>query len=86
MSREDIYDILEELGGEAITRQIKLRAMEKFPGRTLYQYVTNRLKKLERKEHVTHTFKDGETIWKIIAHTLCRTLFYLCTNVFQIIW
>lgn len=47
MSQEDVLNILSEIGGEATTKEIRKRAKEKYPHRTLYMYVTNRLDKLE---------------------------------------
>jgi len=67
LSQKEVYDILKELGGEATTKQIKMKAREKFPGLSLYTYVTNRLHKLEKNGCVKKIIKDGEIAWKIIA-------------------
>jgi len=48
MSQQDVYEILCELGGEATTEEIRQRAAEKFPERSLHLYVTNRLNKLRK--------------------------------------
>lgn len=52
MSQEEVYKILKELGGIATQKQIKQRAKEKFPSFSLFQYVGNRLRKLERNGYV----------------------------------
>jgi len=61
MSQEDVLQILKELKGEATTKEIRELAKKKFRERTLYLYVTDRLKKLERNNLVS---KEGEK-WKI---------------------
>jgi len=61
MSQEDVLSILKELKGEATTKEIRELAKKKYSGRTLYLYVGDRLKKLERNKQIT---KDGEK-WKI---------------------
>lgn len=61
MSQEDVLGILKELKGEATTKEISELAKKKYRERTLYLYVTNRLKKLERNNKIT---KEGEK-WKI---------------------
>lgn len=67
MSQEEVYKILKELGGIATQKQIKQRAKEKFPSFSLFQYVGNRLRKLERNGYVvSFTSNKGETTWKII--------------------
>ncbi len=70
MSQFVVYMILKELGGKATTRQIKERALEKFPDLTLYSYVRNRLNKLKKKGFVRNypTKNDkNELVWEIIA-------------------
>ena len=52
MSQTDIYDILKELGGKASTAEIRQRAKEKYPNRTLHQYVYDRLHKLKKKKNL----------------------------------
>jgi uncharacterized membrane protein len=66
MSQEEVYKIIKELGGEATYRQIKQRAKEKFPNSTLWQYVGDRLKKLEKKGYVKKVEINDEIIWKIV--------------------
>ena len=61
MSQEDVKNILKELKGEATAKEIRDYAKKKYPERTLYLYVSNRLKKLERNGEIE--FKDGK--WKI---------------------
>ena len=61
MSQEDVLSILKELKGEATTKEIKELAKEKYPERTLYLYVLNRLKKLERNDKV----KQIKGTWRI---------------------
>jgi len=60
MSQEEIYKILKELGGEASTSEISRRAKEKFPNLTLYQYVGDRLRKLEKKGYVARVIDKSE--------------------------
>lgn len=61
MSQEDVFKILKELKGEATTREIKDFAQKKYPTRTLYLYVGDRLKKLERNGEI----ELKGTKWKI---------------------
>lgn len=61
MSQEDVLKILKELKGEATTQKIREQAKKKYSGRTLFLYVTNRLKKLERNKLIEQ--KNGK--WKI---------------------
>lgn len=61
MSQEDVLNILRELKGEATIKEIKELAKKKYRDRTLYLYVGDRLKKLERNKQV---IKSGEK-WKI---------------------
>ena len=61
MSQEDVLSILKELKGEATTKEIRELAKKKYRERTLYLYVGDRLKKLERNNRIT---KEEEK-WKI---------------------
>lgn len=61
MSQEDVLNILKELKGEATTKEIRELAKKKYRDRTLYLYVGDRLKKLERNKQI---IKNGEK-WKI---------------------
>jgi len=61
MSQEDVKNILKELKGEATTKEISDYARKKYPDRTLYLYVLNRLRKLERNKEVK--FEGAK--WKI---------------------
>lgn len=63
MSQEEIYKIIEELGGEATTEEIKKMAKKKFPNYTLHLYASNRLKKLEKWGIIKRTNKGT---WKIV--------------------
>jgi Fe2+ or Zn2+ uptake regulation protein len=67
MSQEEVYKIIKELGGEATSQQIKQRAKEKFPGASLYQYVGDRLRKLEKNGYIKRT-RDakGNIVFKIV--------------------
>lgn len=47
MSQEDVLKILKELGGEATTGEVSKKALRKYPNRTLYKYVSTRLKQLQ---------------------------------------
>ena len=69
MSQEEVYKILEELGGEATTLEIRKRAKEKFPTFSLYQYVGNRLRKLEKNGYIIKISDEkhgASTRWKIV--------------------
>uniref|UniRef100_A0A7V3KNY3 Uncharacterized protein n=1 Tax=candidate division WOR-3 bacterium TaxID=2052148 RepID=A0A7V3KNY3_UNCW3 len=66
MSQKEVYEIIKELGGEATYSEIKRRAKEKFPNLTLWQYVTDRLKKLEKKGYVIKIKRGDEIVWKIV--------------------
>ena len=61
MSQEDTLKILKELKGEATTKEVKELEKKKYRERTLYLYIGDRLKKLERNNKIT---KEGEK-WKI---------------------
>ena len=61
MSQEDVLNIMKEIGGKATTEEIRRIAKKKYPERTLYLYVSNRLKKLEKNKEIE--FKEGK--WKI---------------------
>ncbi len=52
MSQQDVKRILDELGGEATYREIREFARKKYPTRTLYLYVLNRLRKLEQNGEI----------------------------------
>lgn len=62
MSQEDVLNILKELKGSATIKEIRELARKKYPERTLYLYVVNRLKKLEGNKLIE---KSGEK-WKIM--------------------
>lgn len=67
MSQEEVYKIIEELGGEATQQQIKQRAKEKFPDASLHLYVGDRLRKLEKKGYIKSTLDaEGNIVWKIV--------------------
>ena len=69
MSQDETYKILQELGGFASITQIRDRALEKYPNYLLFTYVTNRLKKLEKKGYVRRVIRKeskGRPFWKII--------------------
>jgi Fe2+ or Zn2+ uptake regulation protein len=68
MSQESVYKILKELGGKATTSDIRIRAKENFPTATLYQYVNNRLRKLEKNGYVKRTVEKNQTTWSIILN------------------
>jgi len=62
MSQEDVLSILKELKGEATTKEIRDLAKKKYRERTLFLYVGNRLKKLERNKQIE--YKNGKWIIK----------------------
>lgn len=61
MSQKIVFEILQELGGEASTTQIKEIAKEKYSRRSIGDYISNRLASLEKKGFVS---KNGE-VWEI---------------------
>jgi len=66
MSQEEVFRILQELGGEATTSQIRKVAKEKFPDLSLSQYINNRLVKLEDYGFIERRIDEcGETSWII---------------------
>jgi len=64
MSQQDVFKILKDLGGEATTKQIREMAKKRYPNSTLYSFVTNRLRKLEKWGYVKED-RTKET-WKIV--------------------
>lgn len=66
MSQADVYEILKSLGGEATVAEIRTIAKKKFFG-TLFLYITDRLKKMEKQGIVKKNSSNGKiTKWKII--------------------
>lgn len=61
MSQDDVFNLLKDLKGEATTREIRELAKKRYPARTLYLYIGNRLQKLEKNGKI---LKNGEK-WKI---------------------
>lgn len=53
MSQDDVFDIIKELDGKATTAQIRKHTREKYPTRSLFSYITNRLKKLQGHKKIT---------------------------------
>ena len=67
MSQEEVYKILEGLGGTATTKQISRRAKEKFPKYALWSYVGHILRKLKKNGYVIKVPGEGrQVLWKII--------------------
>ena len=66
MSQQDVFFILKELGGEATAVQIKKIAKEKYPKRSLHEYVSNRLYKLEKWGYVKKVETEHGAVWKIM--------------------
>jgi len=62
LSQYAVYELLKELGGTASAVEIRKLAMEKYPNATLYLYIANRLRKLERNGEVK-MLTDGR--WRI---------------------
>jgi len=65
MSQSDVLELLYELGGSATTKEIRDLAKRKYPERTLYTYVGNRLKKLEKWDVIKKVIIDGKFIWRV---------------------
>jgi len=63
MSQSIIYEILEELGGEASNSEISKVAKERYPKLSLHKYVSNRLHKLAKWNRIE---KIGPGQWKIV--------------------
>ena len=69
MSQEEVYKIIKEFGGEATTKEIRQRAKEKFPRFSLHQYVSIRLRQLERKGYIKRIYDEKYNkirCWKIV--------------------
>lgn len=60
MSQEQVYELLEELGGKATTTQVSELAKKKYPKYTVYTYVSVRLKSLKKWGYVA---RNDEGIW-----------------------
>jgi hypothetical protein len=69
VSQKQVYDLLESLGGRATTGEISKLALAKYPGDSLYQYVSDRLHKLEKWGYVKH---NEDRTWEIIAEMRVR--------------
>lgn len=65
MSQDDTLKILKELGGQATSLEISNRAKKKYPDRTLYIYISDRLKRLCKYGIVKKELIAGKIIWKI---------------------
>jgi len=65
MSQKTVYELLKELGGKATSSQIRKLAQERYPDLTLYLYVTNRLRKLQRNGYVKYDAASG--YWIIVS-------------------
>lgn len=78
MSQDEVMNIIRELGGKATSAEIRKRAKEKFPDATLYQYIADRLHKLEGKKVIARRKKNNEDLWVIIRDDLPKQeSFYL---------
>lgn len=67
MSQLEVYRIIKDCGGIASLKQIKTIAKRNFPNTTLYSYVGDRLKKLEKKGVLKKNIDSKEGIvWEII--------------------
>jgi transcription initiation factor TFIID TATA-box-binding protein len=65
VSQKIIFEILQELGGEANITQIKEVAKREYPHRTLDDYISNRLASLEKKGFVSKKQNKSGGVWKI---------------------
>ncbi|MGA7861717.1 MAG: hypothetical protein WCB19_07660 [Thermoplasmata archaeon] len=63
MSQEKVQQILEDLGGRATISQIRKEAKRRYPGTTLYTYVSKRLAALEKWGVVA----ESGGLWKLIG-------------------
>jgi len=57
-----VYLLLKELGGTAFPRQIKELAKQKYPDRTLYRYVHDRLQRLTKWGYIKRNSDGSYTI------------------------
>lgn len=66
MSRLLIFRMLRQLGGTATTKQIRDAARKMYPHKTLWRYVSNRLKVLEEQGFISSEKKPKRRrIWTI---------------------
>lgn len=63
MSQEDIRQLLLDAGGEATIRELSELARQKFPKRSLHQYIQERMLPMEKKGLV-EPIEDG-TAWRL---------------------
>jgi hypothetical protein len=63
MSQEDVLFLLKKLGGKGTTEDVRNLAKKLFSGSTLFLYVLNRLRKLERNGYIKSRTVDGTTTW-----------------------
>ncbi len=66
MAQKEVYEILKELGGQATQKQIRDRAVEKYPTYSLHLYIGNRLRKLEKNGYLKSKKTGKDTLWVII--------------------
>jgi Fe2+ or Zn2+ uptake regulation protein len=66
MSQEAVYKLLKELGGRATTKQIRELALKKYPTATLYTYVIDRLRRLEKFGYIKKTVSNNTDCWTIL--------------------
>lgn len=65
MSQEIVYELLEELGGKATTKQIRELAKKKYPKCSLHAYVHVRLNSLRKWGFVVRNFDGTWSITKV---------------------
>lgn len=67
MSQKLVYQLLEELGGKATTRQIKALAKSKYPDISLHTYVYDRLIRLEKWGYIkSNKITNKKIEWEIL--------------------
>lgn len=62
MSQQKIYEVINSCGGKASRRMITDIVKEKYPNTTMHVYISNRLKRLEKKgiiKKIEHKTKDN---------------------------
>jgi hypothetical protein len=62
MSQKLVYLLIKELGGTAFPKQIKELAKQKYPDRTLYKYVYDRLHRLAKWGYIQKNPDGSYTI------------------------
>lgn len=82
MSQNAVYEILQDLGGEASGSEITAEARQRYPDKSLHKYTATRLRSLADKEvveidtgtgdgHVNH-YRIVDDDWDGVSETLAN--------------